>query len=753
MSSYRPSYPPRRGNRDSNRNHGRDRYDSRQSHQGPPGAGDSWRNPWPEDREYRRRSRSRSPPRHSGHYDSYRGGDTGRRSGGYDGYRPDSRPPQGDFTFRMDKPSGVGDIGDSYRPGQGNARRNGRGRGRGGPYGRGRGGYQKIIPAERELLKSRRDGVDENLVNDADGGAKYRDIDELSDDEEADMDISDNSDDDSGEPSNKRVRRDDNDESGNSVPKWSNPDPYTALPPPDADKERKKKDMVKMIRKARVDDSAADKLAASTEAEEFISFDMDGGDDGEEEEIILPPSKSPTPPPPPPSLPAPPPPPPSLPAAAVFREPPTAPRNDQVSNGHFNASAASTAPSTSASNRPALPPKPVVADDALGSRKRTVDDQIKPPTYGPLRKVNKMPVGGDILPEWQITRHEDPTPWIKADHSKSSDMSVWLHKEVVDFYEMVRPREFEHAMRSRLVEKLRRALRTSRNYRDHDLEPFGSFMSGLYLPTADMDLVVCAKRWINGGPSEFFGMKPLRNFGKFLSSCRISNYSTMEFIGHAKVPLVKYIDTQTGLRVDISFDRLDGPQAIKTFAAWKEQYPAMPILVTMIKHFLVMRGLNEPVNGGIGSFTVTCMVVSMLQLMPQVQSRNLVPEHHLGEMLMEFFDLYGNRFDYTNTAIRLNPPGYMHKTKVPDVVYKNRDRLSVIDPNNPANDISGGSSNAGRILGEFRYAYQRLQKRMAELSQLGSRASQPTSILEAIYAGNYSSFRNQRAHLRRLHDQ
>ncbi|KAJ3944710.1 hypothetical protein N0V92_013588, partial [Colletotrichum tropicale] len=173
----------------------------------------------------------------------------------------------GDFTFRMDKPSGVGDIGDSYRPGQGNARRNGRGRGRGGPYGRGRGGYQKIIPAERELLKSRRDGVDENLVNDADGGAKYRDIDELSDDEEADMDISDNSDDDSGEPSNKRVRRDDNDESGNSVPKWSNPDPYTALPPPDADKERKKKDMVKMIRKARVDDSAADKLAASTEAE------------------------------------------------------------------------------------------------------------------------------------------------------------------------------------------------------------------------------------------------------------------------------------------------------------------------------------------------------------------------------------------------------------------------------------------------------------------------------------------------------
>ncbi|KXH34188.1 hypothetical protein CNYM01_07539, partial [Colletotrichum nymphaeae SA-01] len=98
MSSYRP-YPPQ-GNARDDRNRGR--YDSRSSHHQPPppGAGDNWRNPWPEDR---------------------------RRSGGYDGYRPDNRPPQGDFTFRMDKPSGVGSTsrGDSYRPGayQGNDRR------------------------------------------------------------------------------------------------------------------------------------------------------------------------------------------------------------------------------------------------------------------------------------------------------------------------------------------------------------------------------------------------------------------------------------------------------------------------------------------------------------------------------------------------------------------------------------------------------------------------------------------------------
>ncbi|KAF9873300.1 hypothetical protein CkaCkLH20_09113 [Colletotrichum karsti] len=581
------------------------------------------------------------------------------------------------------------------------------------------------------------DGVDENLVNDADAGITYRDVDDLSDDDEAEMDISD-SENESGAPSHKRVRREGNEDDGNSVPKWSNPDPYTALPPPDADAQRKKKDMVKMIRKARVDETAADKLAASTEAEEFISFDLDGGDD-REEEIILPPSRSPTPPPPPPPPPAAP----ALPArpvAAYLEDPPSgvldqAPRNSI----------------TASNNRPSLPAKPLVADNALGSRKRTADDNIKPPTYGPLKKVNKMPVGGNILPEWVVTRSEDPTPWIKTDHSKTSEASVWLHKEIMDFYDMVRPLDFEHVMRTRLVERLRRAMANSRFYRDCDIEPFGSYMSGLYLPTADMDLVICAENWRNGGRSEFFGMKPLRQFGKFLSQMKITNYNSMEFIAGAKVPLVKYIDNITGLRVDISFDRLDGPQAIKTFAAWKEQFPAMPILVTMIKHFLAMRGLNEPVNGGIGSFTVTCMVVSMLQLMPQVQSRNLVPEHHLGEMLMEFFDLYGNRFDYYNTAIRMNPPGYVHKTRVPNVVYKNRDRISVIDPNNPANDISGGSSNASRILEEFSYAYHMLQNRIRELSHPSSRSKRVPSILEPIYAGNYSSFRSQRSHLQKLH--
>jgi non-canonical poly(A) RNA polymerase PAPD5/7 len=39
----------------------------------------------------------------------------------------------------------------------------------------------------------------------------------------------------------------------------------------------------------------------------------------------------------------------------------------------------------------------------------------------------------------------------------------------------------------------------------------------------------------------------------------------------------------------------------------------------------------------------------------------MVQEHHLGELLLDFFDLYGNKFNMTTTAIRMKPPGYIVK--------------------------------------------------------------------------------------------
>jgi non-canonical poly(A) RNA polymerase PAPD5/7 len=88
------------------------------------------------------------------------------------------------------------------------------------------------------------------------------------------------------------------------------------------------------------------------------------------------------------------------------------------------------------------------------------------------------------------------------------------------------------------------------------------------------------------------------------------------------------------------------------------------------------------------------------------------------------------------------------QNRVRTFTYKNRERLSIIDPNNPSNDISGGSSNIEVIQAAFRDAYYDMTKQLTALGVAGHAGSVLCEILE----GDYSSFREQRTYLRHLHE-
>jgi non-canonical poly(A) RNA polymerase PAPD5/7 len=90
---------------------------------------------------------------------------------------------------------------------------------------------------------------------------------------------------------------------------------------------------------------------------------------------------------------------------------------------------------------------------------------------------------------------------------------------------------------------------------------------------------------------------------------------------------------------------------------------------------------------------------------------------------------------------------------VQEFEYKRHDRLSIIDPNNPANDIAAGSSNFSRIVSAFSEAHRELRARMAYLGTASASEKKNASILEVIFAGNYSSFRLHREHYAMLAQQ
>lgn len=177
-----------------------------------------------------------------------------------------------------------------------------------------------------------------------------------------------------------------------------------------------------------------------------------------------------------------------------------------------------------------------------------------------------------------------------------------------------------------------------------------------------MDVVIISENYRIKGRKVICQTKSqMHSLGRFLEDSKLAQPGSVEVILGAKVPIIKFIDRVTAIKIDVSFENNTGIVANDTFAAWKREFPAMPVLVTVIKQFLMMRGLNEVMYGGLGGFSVTCLVTSLLQNMPRVQTGELTPEEHLGEMLIEFLDFYGNRLDTTRTGLMMDPPGYFDK--------------------------------------------------------------------------------------------
>jgi len=439
--------------------------------------GDSYHPTNPPPPMYQFRGAASSASQYRPSYDSY---DQRAPPPRYDDYPPGTRPnqnsyrpPQDNFDFRYDAPPSI-NMGqaDTYRPRspprpreyaqdnnrnnrQNNHAENHRGAARGG-Y-RGRAGPR--MASNREFLKTKRGPTPElmpGMDEDAGNGVRYKPVDDVSDSEEAEMDLS-NTDDEGDAQQNKKKRTETKAADGDSIPRWSNPDPYTALPPPD-ESQRKKKDVVKLIRKARVNTSSDSATKTEAATDDFISFDFgddDQNDAFKENERPAPGVEgAPTGPrfshrdnahkQEPKS------------AQGIYFQPINAARselneregslNQQQGNVYNDHSGSTNAQEPNRYNgaQPASHGQPLQAvqnqapgkqnkpidltpNPALGNRKRTFNDEIKgpPQIHGPFNNKNSKPSNGEIVQSWKTARNIPSTPWLSLDHSETANMGVW----------------------------------------------------------------------------------------------------------------------------------------------------------------------------------------------------------------------------------------------------------------------------------------------------------------------------------------
>lgn len=295
------------------------------------------------------------------------------------------------------------------------------------------------MASDRAFLKGNRaptpelmHGMDADLTP----GVKYVAVENLSDSEEAEMDVSDSDEDDTKEPKSKQARTSKRATDADSAPKWSNPDPYTALPPPD-ESARKKTDVVKLIRKARAAAGLEHSSKPEQKIENFISFDF--GDDasgpkddhgagdtgplngsrfdhrnslhGPEPGRVL-----------------------QTPATATYEALPETTSRDRskasMGQKHRETVDLTTSPSNPSKasvdqkNRETVDLTSDPAESTRRSRKRTVGGELKNPPEVYSKTSPKTPVGG-ILSEWKSPSGYTGIPWLRTDHSATLNMGVW----------------------------------------------------------------------------------------------------------------------------------------------------------------------------------------------------------------------------------------------------------------------------------------------------------------------------------------
>jgi len=311
-----------------------------------------------------------------------------------------------------------------------------------------------------------------------------------------------------------------------------------------------------------------------------------------------------------------------------------------------------------------------------------------------------------------------------------------------------------------------------------DVAVFGSQATGLFLPSSDIDIVVNVKdetcneetkqnereegpgneNGESGEPREdekeedndndeawknMRDKSPLEQLADTIREEWQDEISYLEVIPNTKVPLVKFTHAPTGLSVDVSFVKETGPQAAVLMKTFMEAMPPLRPLIFVLKYFLAARVLNEPYSGGVGSYLLQLMIVSFLQH----RERDIVNfgkpgPNNLGCLLLDFFDLYGSRFNYCTTGISVRHDGsYFRKGERKDlfVVPARPFSVAMENPLDIKTDVGKDSFRIQMVHRAFSAAYKVL---LAHVSH----PAQPTaSIVATIMPPTEEMFRRKKA--------
>lgn len=196
---------------------------------------------------------------------------------------------------------------------------------------------------------------------------------------------------------------------------------------------------------------------------------------------------------------------------------------------------------------------------------------------------------------------------------------------------------------------------------------------------------------------------PLRSLETELRRSGIALPGSLQVVDTAAVPIIKFTDCATRIKVDLSFNMPNGIEASELIKKLMHEHPVLGKLVLVLKQFLAQRNLNVTYIGGISSYNLIIMCINFLQMHPR---QNYWDSSNLGVLLLEFFELYGLSFNYAQIGISIRQDGgYFRKENGSTTTS-----LYIDDPLPPGRQISRTYIATCRIKQVFQWAYRVLSE-------------------------------------------
>jgi hypothetical protein len=243
-------------------------------------------------------------------------------------------------------------------------------------------------------------------------------------------------------------------------------------------------------------------------------------------------------------------------------------------------------------------------------------------------------------------------------------MQSRLSKDILHFLDATNMHlRKQDSKRMKAVERMTRLVNTV--WPRAQVKVYGSHVTGLCLPSSDLDFVICLpavhKRAPAVAPGALEGRNAINETSQKLLARKLKSESwidprSMKLIERAVVPVITVSTKDTKARtiqLDISFDGPGhhGLQAIDMVSEILEELPMLRPLVLILKQFLLDRGLLTAYTGGLSSYCLFLMVARYLQ-------EQQTSWGDCGSLLMGFLDFYGNCFDPRTTGISVRHRQY-----------------------------------------------------------------------------------------------